>query len=359
MRSILVAAALVGAALVLISMATRVPAVQDALFDRAVNARFASPPTELFDGDGLKVFFCGTGSPLPSTARAQTCTAVFVADRFFLVDAGTGSYETVAAAGIPGERLAGIFLTHYHSDHIGDLSEANVNSWVTGRDAPLDVFGPSGADGSLGAVIDGVNAAFATDDGYRTAHHGKGVAPPRTAGMNARPFDLGDQDARVVYDRDGLTVTSFTVEHEPVDPAVGYRFDYKGRSVVVSGDTAYSENLIEVARGADLLIHEAQANHMVAKMGEAVAAAGNARVAKILADIPDYHTSPEEAARAANQAGVEHLILNHLTPAPDNAVARRIFMRGVSKIRKKNVRIAEDRDLVALPEGGGFDFSRL
>ena len=357
MRSILVAAALIGAVLVLFSTATRVPAVQDALFERTVKARAASPPTALFDGDGLKIFFCGTGSPLPSVARAQTCTAVFVADRFFLVDAGTGSYETVAAAGIPGDRLAGIFLTHYHSDHIGDLGEANLNSWVAGRGAPLDVFGPSGAGGSLSAVIDGINAAFAADDGYRTAHHGEGVAPTRTAGMTPRAFDLGGQNRQVVYDLDGLTVTAFTVDHEPVDPAVGYRFDYKGRSVVISGDTAYSENLIAVAEGADLLIHEAQANHMVAKMGEALAAAGNARVAKIMADIPDYHTSPEEAARAANEAGVEHLILNHLTPAPDNAVARRIFMRGVSKIRKKNVRLAEDRDLVLLPEAGGIEFS--
>ncbi len=346
---------LITAAAVLVAgfVALRTPAVQDRLFDAALEKAMTGPGARIFEGDGLKVFFCGTGSPLPSARRAQNCTAVIAGDRFFIIDAGSGSFETVQAASISASRLAGVFLTHFHSDHIGDLSEINLGSWVTARPAPLPVYGPEGVE----RVVAGENEAFALDAGYRIAHHGKGVAPLRSKGMVARPFD-GSAPA-VVLEEGGLKVTAFPVKHDPVDPAVGYRFDYQGRSVVISGDTAYSENLIAAANGADVLIHEAQANHMVAKMERAAAAAGNATLAKIFSDIPDYHTTPEEAARAANEAGAKWLVLSHLTPAPDNAIARRIFMRGVGKVRPSGVKLAEDRMLITLPEAGGAEFGSL
>lgn len=332
------------------AFALQMPAVEDRLFAQALEKRFSQRSSALWERDGLNIFFCGTGSPLPSLKRAQNCTAVFAGGRYFLVDSGTGSWENVQAAGIPGERLAGIFLTHLHSDHIGDIGEADLGSWVAGRAAPLAVYGPSGVE----RVVGGLNEEFALDHAYRTAHHGKAVAEPRTAGLAANVFD-GSAPVTVIDDN-GLKVTAFPVKHDPIKPAVGYRFDYKGRSIVISGDTAYAESLIDASRGVDLLVHEAQANHMVANMQSAASEAGNARAARIFSDIPNYHTSPEEAARAANEAGAGWLILSHLTPAPDNAVAKRIFMRGVSKIRNSNVRLAEDGLAVMLPKDGGVAF---
>ncbi len=339
------------AAIALSAIAMRIPAVEDRLFERALDIGFSKRSAALWESDGLNVFFCGTGSPLPSKKRAQNCTAVFAGGRYFLVDSGTGSWENVQGAGIPGELLAGVLLTHLHSDHIGDIGEADLGSWVGGRAAPLAIYGPTGVE----RIVGGLNEEFALDHTYRTAHHGKGVAEPRTAGLAAVVFD--GSAPTVVLDEGGLKVTAFPVLHKPVTPAVGYRFDYQGRSVVISGDTTYSPGLIEAARDADLLIHEAQANHMLAKMQAASAKAGNARVAKIFGDIPDYHTSPEEAARAANEAGADWLLLSHLTPAPDNAIAKRIFMRGVSKVRKSNVRMAEDGLAVMLPASGGVAFA--
>lgn len=332
-------------------LALRVPAVEDALFDRVLKERFAASTGELLDDNGLKVFFCGTGSPLPSI-RAQTCTAVFAGGKFFMVDAGTGGWETLATAGIPASKLAGIFLTHFHSDHIGDLSEANLGSWVAGRAAPLPVYGPVGVE----RVVNGENEALAQDNVYRTAHHGEEIVSTATAGMAAMAFDGGAP--AVVFEEGGLKVTAFPVAHAPVSPAVGYRFDYKGRSVVISGDTTRSESLIAAAQGADVLIHEAQANHMVAKMQAGAAAVANTPLAKVLSDIPDYHTSPADAARVANEANVSQLVLTHLTPAPDNGIAKRIFMRGVSTVRK-GVRLADDGLVILLPEAGGISFSRL
>lgn len=341
-------AAVVTAAVVL---AVQTPAIQDRLFEKALEKNFAPRSAALWEGDSLGVFFCGTGSPLPSLKRAQNCTAVIAGGRYYLVDSGTGSWENIQRAGFPGERLGAIFLTHFHSDHIGDIGEADLGSWVAGRPTPLDVFGAQG----VSSVVEGLNEEFALDHRYRTAHHGKGIAAPRTAGVAAREFS--DASSIVVFEDRGLTVTAFPVKHDPVKPAVGYRFDYNGRSVVISGDTAYSESLIEAAKGADVLVHEAQANHMVAKMKSAAERVGNPRLAKIFSDIPTYHTSPVDAARAANEAGVKLLVLSHLTPAPDNAIAKKIFMRGVSKIRRSNVKLAEDGMFISLPKEGGIEFA--
>lgn len=326
----------------------RTPQAADALFDRALERNFSDRAASLLNADGLSVFFCGTGSPLPSQKRAQTCTAIFAGGRFFLVDAGTGSWETVQAAGIPGDRLSGVFLTHFHSDHIGDLGEANLGSWVAGRKGRLHVYGPKGVE----RVVNGLNEAYALDNIYRTEHHGPEVANPDDAGLAFLYYD--GPGVEVVYEHDGLKVTAFPVRHDPVTPAVGYRFDYKGRSVVVSGDTAYSPSLVEAANGADVLIHEAQANHMVEKMHDAALSAGNTRLAKILSDIPSYHTTPVEAATAANEAGVNYLALTHLTPAPDNPIAKRLFMRGVSAVRKDHVILAEDAMKIFLSEDGAI-----
>ena len=335
------------------ALAVRAPGVQDALFEKALARNFSPRAASLWTSDGLNIFFCGTGSPLPSKKRAQTCTAVFANGAYFLVDSGTGSWENVQGAGIPGDRLAGVFLTHFHSDHIGDIGEADLGSWVGGRSARLSIIGPTG----VAWIVDGLNEEFALDHTYRTAHHGTAVADPDKAGLVAKAFDAVAPS--VVLEENGLKVTAFPVLHDPIKPAVGYRFDYKGRSVVVSGDTAHSQSLIDAARGADLLIHEAQANAMVAKMGGAAGKAGNKRLEKILADIPSYHTSPEEAARAANEADAGWLILTHLTPAPDNLVARSIFMRGVKKIRSSNVRMAEDGMAIFLPAEGGVRFEKF
>ena len=147
----------------------------------------------------------------------------------------------------------------------------------------------------------------------------------------------------------GLTITAFAVNHTPVRPAYGYRFDYRGRSVVVSGDTVKDAGLIAAAKGADVLVHEAQAHHLVALMHEEAEKTGRTRIAKILGDIPSYHTSPVEAAEAANEAGVKLLVLYHLTPPPPAALVERAFVRGVAAVRPRDWVLADDGLLITLP----------
>jgi ribonuclease Z len=134
-----------------------------------------------------------------------------------------------------------------------------------------------------------------------------------------------------------------------VVPAFGYRFDYGGRSVVVSGDTVAHPGLVEAARGADVLVHDALASHVVAAMGEAAAQAGRDRIAKIAADIPDYHASPVAAAGVANEADVELLLFYHLVPPPPNRLFEPIFVRGVAEVRPEGWLLGDDGLLVELP----------
>ena len=322
-------------------------AAQDALLER-VASRLATPRTDIYADDAMRVLICGSASPLPHPTRARPCTAIFAAGKMWVVDVGPGSWNHVGGWRIPAERIGAVLLTHFHSDHIGELGEWNLQSWVAGRPAPLQVIGPEGVQ----SVVAGFNEAYALDHEYRVVHHGAGFNVPELGLMEAAPvaFASGATSA-VVHDADGLRITAFLVDHRPIVPAVGYRFDWRGRSVVVSGDTVKNANLIRVAKDADVLVHEAQANHLIALIGEAATELGRTRPAQIMHDIPSYHTTPVQAAEVANEAGVRLLVLYHLNPSPPNAFIERVFVRGMDAVRPKGWMLSDDGTLVELPVG--------
>lgn len=325
--------------------ALQVPAVQDALFTRAVEARAGHVRTALLDDDALHIVFCGTGSPLPDAERGQACIGVFAGGRFFLIDAGGGAAEKIAALQMPIGALSGVLLTHFHSDHIAGLPNIVLQSWAQGRHEPLKVYGPAGVK----QVTDGFSAAYALDSVYRTAHHGAEIMPPSGARYAPQPVPLlNDFSEAVVLEEDGLKITAFRVGHAPVDPAYGYRIDYKDRSVVFSGDTVKHPNVVRHGKGADVMVHEALAPHMVETLARGI----EPRLpdtAQILRDTLTYHTSPVEAAEAANEAGAGLLVYSHVVPPLPNALARSIFLRGVSEVRAVNVEIGRDGLYLKLP----------
>jgi ribonuclease Z len=146
-----------------------------------------------------------------------------------------------------------------------------------------------------------------------------------------------------------LVVTAIRVHHDPVKPAYGYRFDFAGRSVTISGDTAYYKPLAVAARGSDVLVHEAQSNALIAILGAALTAAGNMRPAKIMHDIPGYHTTPVEAAKIANEAHARLLVFTHINPPLPNFIAERAFLDGVSAVRPDGWALGYDGMLIRLP----------
>ena len=292
-------------------------------------------PPPISEYDGLQVFMCGTSSPLPDPNRAQACVAVRAGKSLFLVDAGAGSARVATLGRLPLERLVAVFLTHFHSDHIAALPEFNLNSWVAGRPWPLAVFGPSGVAG----VVDGLNAAYRLDSTYRVAHHGEELMSPELGVMQANLIEAG-----TTQEFGELTITAFEVNHDPIRPAVGYRFDYRGRSVVISGDAIVTSSLVDAAKGADLLLQDALSLPIVQTLERASA---GTRMEKILHDIQDYHAHTDDLATLVTQSGVSRLALYHLVPPPSNALFEKIFSRDLPK----GTIITEDGMIFELPAG--------
>ena len=193
----------------------------------------------------------------------------------------------------------------------------------------------------MGQVVDGFNQAYALDDSYRTAHHGADIVPPAAAPLVAKTFALPERGSPPgtlvkVLEHDGLTISAFEVDHSPASPAVGYRFDYRGRSVVISGDTRKVPAIAVASRAADVLIHDAMSHSLRKIMVDAAREAGAGRVAKLFDDIGDYHASAIEAAESANEAGARLLVYTHFVPPLARPQLARVYFEGVDAIRAKS-----------------------
>jgi len=323
--------------------------IGEAILARAIAAtvgvdRSASLP------DGLHVFVCGSGSPMPDPARAGPCLGVLAGERAFVVDAGAAGPRRLARMGFPFGKLERVYLTHLHSDHFDGLGELLLQAWVGApRKQPLPVAGPPGVE----RVVAGLNEAYAIDAGFRTAHHGPSVADP--AGFGGTPETLSALNdfapSRVLLEEDGLRITLLLANHAPVEPAFGLRIDYKDRAVVISGDTTKMASLAVASEGADVLFHEALNSPLLRQMAAAAAARGQPHIAKIMTDIPDYHASPEEAAETAAAAGVGHLILYHIVPPIPGAYLNAAFLGDAPKLFSGKLTVAYDGLLVSLPAG--------
>ncbi|WP_026090795.1 MBL fold metallo-hydrolase [Sandarakinorhabdus sp. AAP62] len=315
-----------------------------AIFERAAQGgqgrdELASLP------DGLHVGLCGTGSPMPNPRRAGPCNVVIAGRQVFVVDMGENGNRNLNLMGISAGDVDALLLTHFHSDHIDGIGPLMLYHWTRGtRTAPLPVHGPEGVE----QVVAGFNAAYALDHSYRIAHHGEQVVPRSGGGAAARPFAIPDNSATVMQGG-GLTVTAFKVDHDPIKPAVGYRFDYKGRALCISGDAAKSANLIATCKGADLIVHDALQPRLLAHVEAAFAAQGSANTAKIFRDIQDYHASPEQAAESAQEAGARMLVLSHLVPPLPFAYLYPAFLGDAPARFDGTVVVGEDGMLFSLP----------
>ena len=321
----------------------QLPSVQDRLLVVAFSA-LGSTSSNLPKEDALSAAVCGSRSPIPSPGRAETCILISAGEDLFVVDIGDGSNDNLRSWNINFRNIEAVLITHLHSDHIADLPGLHQNAWVVGeRSSKLKVFGPEGVD----QFTQGIEMAYAHDYVFRNEHHGDAIAPLEYAGFDTNVIDLNNP---VIFDNGELKITAFRVVHEPIEPALGFKFEYKGRSIVITGDTSYTQSVIDNSMNADVLFHEAQANHMLAVMEKSLMSRGAHLLATVLDDITTYHTTLVEAAEIANEANVKKLFFYHLTPAPRNYIQEIMFVRGVDQVRKEWT-LVEDGTLVILPVG--------
>jgi len=293
----------------------------------------------MLNDDRLHIILIGSGGPLNNQERVGTSTAIIAGNEFILVDTGPCTWRNADLFDLPLAYLSGIFLTHFHSDHIGDLGEANFGSWAAGRKNRLEVYGPEGVD----RVVAGFTMAYEQDMDYRIAHHGEDVMPRDASRPVSKTIKINEPDkAELFFDRNGLKVYAFMVDHFPAKPAVGYRFEYKGNVVVITGDTKMTNYLAGHAKNADILISDALADKLIG-IAQRIAEENNrTRIAMILKDIPDYHMSPIKAAELARDSGSKKLVFFHITPPINNFILKRMFLDGVKDVYDGDIVLGED-----------------
>jgi ribonuclease Z len=240
--------------------------------------------------DEIRVTLLGTGTPRPLMDRFGPSILVEAGNEKLLFDVGRGAMQRLFQLNVSYADITGVLLTHLHSDHVVGLPDLWLTGWiVANRATPLPLWGPSGTTDMAKAL----EIAYAFDREIRA----RDDKIPAAGGQ----LDAHDISERVVFDRNGVKVTSFLVDHGVVKPALGYRVDAGGRSVVLSGDTRYSPNLIKHAAGVDLLIHE-----VGAASDEELRRNEHSRT------IIGHHTTPEKAAQLFNEVHPKLAVFSHI-----------------------------------------------
>jgi ribonuclease BN (tRNA processing enzyme) len=257
-------------------------------------------------GAKTRLILLGTGGgPRPRAGSSASAQVIISNDAAYVVDCGDGVARQLVRAGVPLTSLRGVFITHHHSDHNADYGNLIWLAWASGLRTPVESWGPP----PLIRMTELFLEMNETDIDARIADEGR---PPLAPLMRAHDLTKGGpvmQDANV-------KVTAAVVHHPPMEPSFAYRFDTADRSIVISGDTAPSDNLIQLAKGADVLVHEAL---FPAGVDRLVARVPNASTLK--KSILSHHTTAEEAGRIASEAGVKQLVLSHLVPPDDPQIA--------------------------------------
>lgn len=242
--------------------------------------------------DTFRITLLGTGAPPPSLERFGPSTLLEVGGHKFIFDAGRGAMQRLHQLGIPFAEITGMFLTHHHSDHVVGFPDLWLTGWIGRpwgkRAMPLQVWGPAGTK----QMMEHLPQAFAVDIRVRQRNY-----PPDGVKLIGQEISEG-----VVLEMNGIQISAFEVDHGGEElPAYGYRIEYQGHAAVLSGDTTFNENLIEHARGADLLVHEVTA-----------AAGGVAESPQQLKRIAANHTTPEQAGEVFSRVQPKMAVYNHL-----------------------------------------------
>ena len=268
----------------------------------------------------IKVTLLGTGSPIPAMNRFGPSTLVEAGGQKFLFDAGRGALQRLTQAKVHWQDIDAVFLTHLHSDHVVGFPDLWLTGWLVapGRHRELRVLGPSGTK----EMLEHLQQAYAFDIDFRKSDD---RASPDGVIIRAEDVKQG-----VIFESQGVRVTAFEVDHFPVKPAFGYRLDYLGRSVVLSGDTRFSENLIRFAKGTDVLIHEVASPESFRRAGISPERA---------ASVISHHITPEKAADVFARVKPRLAVFSHIVQ-PD--ATEKELIGPTRKVYSGPVEVGED-----------------
>ena len=314
--------------------------VQDRILNIGIKNILSSAEPFLDKEDSLKVVVCGSRSPLPSPGRAEACILVEAGDDIYIFDLGNGSMDNLNEYQVPWPNVKAVLITHMHSDHIADLPDAHLQSWIQGRNSPLIVYGPEG----INLVTAGFELAYSADYQYRNDHHGDDMLPMSIAGYN--PIQIMDNQL-IPNVTPGLEILPFVVDHYPVNSAFGFKISYKGRTIVISGDTINDGSVQKYSKDVDLLVHSAISIDLTERFREVVPLP---QLDEILFDIQDYHTTIKEAGEIARDANVDQLLIYHTIPTPRNKIMEEVFFRPLDGVFDEYM-LSDDGTRVIMPVG--------
>jgi ribonuclease BN (tRNA processing enzyme) len=276
---------------------------------------------------GTKLILLGTGGgPRPRKASSGSAQVVVSNGVAYVIDCGDGVARQLALAGIPLPSLRHIFITHQHSDHTADYGNLIWLAWTAGLSSRVDTWGPPPLERMTSLFLE-MNQS---DIDIRIVNEGRVPLAPLV-----RVHEL--REAGAVIADDNVKVSAMLVDHPPVVPAFAYRFDASDRSIVISGDTAPSQNLVKLAAGADVLVHSVMYPPAIDRL---VARVPNAAALK--ASILAHQTSAEDAGRIAQDAGVKTLVLSHFVPPDDPAVTDAMWLDAARRHFRGSVIVGKD-----------------
>lgn len=299
---------------------------------------------------GSRLVLLGTqGGPGVNLRRAQASNLVLIDGQSYLVDCGYGALRSFVQSGARYTNLANIFLTHLHDDHTADLAALLSLQWTGRRKDPTTVYGPYGTE----ALVAGALAFFKANTEIRTVDEGRTIRPEDL--FHAHDIAATSKPAKVFED-ERVRVTSIENTHFPEKAkaqmpyrSLAYRFDAADRSIVFSGDTTYSKNLVELARDADIFVCEAMdvAQHDRLEKRAQEAAAKGASNTMLLRHVIDTHSTTEQVGRMAAEARVKTVVLNHLLPGSNGPLDREVpdttYIGGVRKFFDGQVIVGRDQ----------------
>ena len=238
-----------------------------------------------------QIAFLGTGTPRPQPDHQGQSMAISVNEKIYLIDAGAGVVRQASAAGIKMENLGVCFLTHLHTDHTLGLPDLIFTPWIMGRTAPLELYGPTGTT----AMAESILKAYGQDINIRV----NGLEGGNSTGYKVKPHDI---KPGIVYRDGNLKVTAFPVEHGSWREAYGYKFEVAGKTIVISGDTRPTRNVVNACNGCDVLIHEVYSGY---------GGTSQKSPEEWMKYMAAFHTSAEELGILATQARAKTLVVTH------------------------------------------------